>query len=84
MYIKSIFSIALLATSVAAHGKVSVATGDAGGNGTALGSKLLMFLITECADTSQSRVASSQGQAPTRSPSQIPPYSRVTPQMAAV
>jgi len=38
--INNIFSLAILAAPlVAAHGKIAVATGDQGGNGTALGSK---------------------------------------------
>lgn len=38
--ISHVFAVAVLAAPlVAAHGKVSVATGDQGGNGTALGSK---------------------------------------------
>jgi len=32
-----LFTVALAASTVAAHGKISVVTGDAGGNGTALG-----------------------------------------------
>jgi hypothetical protein len=39
-YINNIFALALLAAPLAAaHGKIAVATGDQGGNGTALGSK---------------------------------------------
>lgn len=38
--INNVFTLALLATPlVAAHGKIAVATGDQGGNGTALGSE---------------------------------------------
>jgi hypothetical protein len=38
--INNVFVLALLAAPlVAAHGKIAVATGDQGGNGTALGSK---------------------------------------------
>ncbi|KKY24163.1 putative cas1 appressorium specific protein [Phaeomoniella chlamydospora] len=36
-YINKLLAISLLVASVTAHGKVSVATGDQGGNGTALG-----------------------------------------------
>ena len=35
--VAKILAFSLLATSVSAHGKIAVATGDQGGNGTALG-----------------------------------------------
>ncbi len=38
--IKGVFILALIAAPLAAaHGKIAVATGDQGGNGTALGSR---------------------------------------------
>lgn len=35
--VAKVLAFSLLATSVSAHGKIAVATGDQGGNGTALG-----------------------------------------------
>jgi hypothetical protein len=44
--INNIFALALLAAPLAAaHGKVAVATGDKGGNGTALGSKYAPLIL---------------------------------------
>jgi hypothetical protein len=45
--LNNIFALALVAAPlVAAHGKISVATGDLGGNGTALGSKYSAVYIS--------------------------------------
>src|ERR1700722_18437927 len=44
---KNVFALALLvAPLAAAHGKIAVATGDQGGNGTALGSKYTPLLLS--------------------------------------
>jgi hypothetical protein len=64
--INNIFALALLAAPLAAaHGKIAVATGDKGGNGTALGSKYAPLILWSAPlTTSQSRVALSQALAP--------------------
>lgn len=75
----SILTLALVA-SVSAHGKIAVATGDAGGNGTALGSKYSLYASVSTQSLTrllQSKVVLSQVQVRTRSLSQIPPFSRV-------
>jgi len=50
--INSVFMLTLLAAPlVAAHGKIAVATGDQGGNGTALGSKYTPLILLSTPQT---------------------------------
>jgi hypothetical protein len=50
--INNVFVLALLAAPlVAAHGKIAVATGDQGGNGTALGSKYTPLILLSTPQT---------------------------------
>lgn len=71
--ISNVLTLALVAAPlVAAHGKIAVATGDQGGNGTALGSKQKkIIMITEYTNKIQSRVELSPGQAKTKLLSRI-------------
>ncbi len=49
--INNVFTLALLtAPLAAAHGKIAVATGDQGGNGTALGSKQSPLCFSQVAN----------------------------------